>query len=89
MEKKTIGLESKYHDEAVTAVKWTGGKAVVLLVVEGYKGTGMAVSCAPGPHQTLGEPRELAAFLRRMADSVEQTGYAGVTRSSQKDEPPS
>lgn len=88
MKNKTIGVQSRYHEEAFTAQRWTQGKAVILIVVEGYKGTGMSVTCTAGQYATLGMPDELARFFRSMADQLDggETPQ-GITLTYNNDEP--
>ncbi len=86
MGKRQIGKASKYQAEAEKLLDELQASAVILIVKDGLRGNGMAFSVVPGRAPELIEPRQHAAYLRAIADTMDGgIGPAGVGYTTKGD----
>lgn len=62
----------RYGEQCLHAMRTTGGKVVLLIVIEGDAGTGFSLVSAVGPEPATAM---LPAVLRDVANSLERDGH--------------
>jgi len=70
MAKEDIKIKGNYDDEAERLIKETQAAAVVLMVLDGTKGSGFSVSGVEGNRDSV--IVRIPAILRHMADEIQK-----------------
>ena len=73
-----VGEAGKYDDSAEHVLRATTAKAVVLLVVDGFRGNGFSVSCRPSEAAEWADAKYVAAALRSLANEIDGATPDGV-----------
>ncbi len=73
-----VGEAGKYDDSAEHVLRATLAKAVLLIVIDGFRGHGFSVTCRPSEVATWTDSKQVADALRELADQISGKEPDGV-----------